>query len=238
MPVSIDIPNTSDEIVFHDAMALLHKIDAVFSPYKSTSEVSRYNTGLIKKTAFSVEMRQVHRLCQRFKRLTNGYFDAYYHGHYDPSGLVKTWAMTHVAALIESHGYTEYLINIAGDIISAGEQKSWQIAIQNPWHHNKILGIVSMHNSSIATSGSYERGEHIINPHTKLSTTDLVSVTVHGNDAITADVYATACIAMGYDMARAFMAQQSDYSALLVKKDGTELSINNFPITRTKNVLL
>ena len=49
----------------------------------------------------------------------------------------------------------------------------------------------------MATSGNYERGEHIYNPHTGRAATALDSMTVVGPNICDADVYATAAFAMG-----------------------------------------
>jgi thiamine biosynthesis lipoprotein len=49
----------------------------------------------------------------------------------------------------------------------------------------------------VATSGAYERGEHIRNPLTGRDPEGLVSVTIVGPSLTLADAYATAAFAMG-----------------------------------------
>ena len=50
---------------------------------------------------------------------------------------------------------------------------------------------------AVATSGAYERGAHIVDPHTGRPPRGVLSVTVVGPDLATADAYATAAFAMG-----------------------------------------
>ena len=50
---------------------------------------------------------------------------------------------------------------------------------------------------AVATSGIYEKGEHILDPHTGKPADAWLSFTVVGPDILQADVYATACCAMG-----------------------------------------
>jgi thiamine biosynthesis lipoprotein len=49
----------------------------------------------------------------------------------------------------------------------------------------------------VATSGTYERGSHIYDPHVGRPVGDLLSMTVIGPDIVEADVLATAAFAMG-----------------------------------------
>lgn len=234
MPVIIDIPGSIDETVFEEVFSFLRGVDQTFSTYRHDSEVSRFNNGLLKKGDLSADVQYVLKQCEHYSRLTDGYFTAYYSETCDPSGYVKAWAMHHVARMIESGGYATYLINIAGDMIASGQTRTWNIAIQDPLRKDSIRGVVGLQNQSIATSGSYERGDHIINPITRSSDTDLISVSVYGNDIITADVCATTCIAMGSAMAQDFLSRYPTYAALLIKKNGSSIFVNGFRLTKTQ----
>lgn len=52
---------------------------------------------------------------------------------------------------------------------------------------------------AVATSATYERGEHIIDPRTGRAPRALMSMTVVGPDLTRADAYATAAYVMGWD---------------------------------------
>lgn len=72
---------------------------------------------------------------------------------------------------------------------------------------------------AVATSGTYERGFHVVNPRTGSPAQDLVSVTVVGRDLADADAYATAAVAMGR-AALAWLPTLRGYEAAVVFEDG------------------
>lgn len=72
---------------------------------------------------------------------------------------------------------------------------------------------------AVATSGTAERGAHVIDPFTGQPAEALASVTVVGHDLIRSDAYATAAIAMG-DRARRWLQGCAGYEALAVAADG------------------
>jgi thiamine biosynthesis lipoprotein len=76
---------------------------------------------------------------------------------------------------------------------------------------------------AVATSGAYERGQHIVDPHTGEPPVGVLSVTVAGPDLGTADAYATAAFAMGVD-GPAWTAGLRGYDALTILADGRVLS--------------
>jgi thiamine biosynthesis lipoprotein len=228
MPVIIDIPEATVDTIFEAVFSYLRHIDQLFSTYRDDSEVTRFNNGLLKKDDLSADVKYVLEECEYYARFTNGYFSAYYGEQFDPSGYVKSWAMQQAAHMIESAGYQTYLLNIAGDMIGSGESRIWNIAIQDPLQKDAMLGIAMLHDQSIATSGSYERGNHIVNPLTHRSDSDLISVSVYGDNIIDADVFATTCIAMGSTKATEFMTDNPKYAALLIEKNGSQIIVNDF----------
>ncbi|MDB5161817.1 MAG: thiamine biosynthesis protein [Candidatus Saccharibacteria bacterium] len=230
MPVSIDIPDATSSDVFQKIFGYFRHVDQQFSPYKESSEVSLFAKGAISKQELSADLLSVMEQCDHYEKLTNGYFSAYYAGVFDPSGYVKAWAINSASALLAELGFDTFLINIGGDMVARGDIRSWNLAIQDPFDVQAILGTVQLTNKAIATSGSYVRGNHIFDPHTKKHDSDLISVSIYGDSIVQADVFATACIAMGYDKARAFLRTQPDYAALLVKQNGESEKLNNFSL--------
>ncbi len=73
-------------------------------------------------------------------------------------------------------------------------------------------------NLCVATSGAYERGAHIVDPHTGRPPTGLLSVTVVGSDLATVDAFATAAFAMGLDGV-SWVARQQGYGVCAVTED-------------------
>ena len=217
--MSLDIPAAKNGQIFAEVFGLLRQIDAQFSPYKTDSELSRFQRGEIPFKGLSSDMKKVMAACKKYEILTGGYFSAYFAGKFDPTGYVKGWAIAEAGKLIEKQGYKTYCIGIGGDILArSGGSKEWQIGIQDPKDKTKILNKLSISNGAVATSGNYERGLHIINPKTSKPANELLSLTVIGPDIIKADVLATAAFAMGKAGVK-FVDRQKGYKALAVARE-------------------
>ena len=81
---------------------------------------------------------------------------------------------------------------------------------------------------AIATSGAYNRGDHVVDPHTRTAPRGVLSVTVTGPDLATADAYATAAFAMG-ELGPHWTATLRGYEALTILANGTVQSTAGFP---------
>jgi thiamine biosynthesis lipoprotein len=96
-------------------------------------------------------------------------------------------------------GSTAHCLNGGGDVRVVGEPSPgapWYIGIADP-RSGGILTSVAGTDLAVATSGSAERGIHIVDPLTGRPVNEQVSVTVIGPDLTWADAYATAAVAMG-----------------------------------------
>lgn len=87
--------------------------------------------------------------------------------------------------------------------------------------------------TAIATSGSYERGQHIVDPHTVTAPEGVLSVTIVGPDLATADAYATAAYAMGRNGPDwTAILPALGYEAMTILDDATVLMTPAFPKAR------
>jgi thiamine biosynthesis lipoprotein len=177
-------------------------IDQTFSTYKATSEISKINHELLPKEHYSQDMKTVFELAEKTKQETNGYFDIIDNqGKFDPSGLVKGWAILNAAQIIKNLGFDHFYVEAGGDIQVSGhnnQHQPWKIGIKNPFNPTEIVKTVYLkHNEGIATSGSYERGSHIYNPKNRTEQlATILSITVIGANIYEADRFATAAFAM------------------------------------------
>jgi FAD:protein FMN transferase len=191
-------PATLDE-----AFEYLRDVDRRFSTYKPDSEVSRLSRGEISEEACSPDVRQVLKLCDEVREASQGYFDIRGHrwdGGLDPSGLVKGWALENAGRIIEAAGARNYCINGGGDIVVRGEAgpgKPWRIGIRHPILPDKVASVVTLRYGAVATSGAYERGDHVRDPFTGKAPRGALSITIVGPSLTYADAYATAAFAMG-----------------------------------------
>jgi thiamine biosynthesis lipoprotein len=235
--VVFDVRDAADRRGLAAAIAWLHHVDATFSTYRFDSPISRLGRGELRLDDVSEEVRSVLLLCERLRRETNGAFDALAvpapNGtNLDPSGVVKGWAIEHAAEILERNGHTDFLINGGGDIAVRGMAapgRPWTIGIRHPHDANAVVATVAACGPfAIATSGTYERGAHIVDPFTGQPTADLASVTVVGPDLTFADAYATAVFVMG-EVGLEWLAGRPSYAGCVITHDGDMRTTTNWP---------
>jgi len=168
-------------------------VDEEYSPYKETSQVAKLNRG----EEVSSEMKMILGLSEDLKKETNGYFDIRrLDGKIDPSGIVKGWAIKNGAEILKKLGYKRFYVDAGGDAEIVG--KNWTWGIRNPFNVSEIVKVLELSDCGIATSGTYERGQHIYDPIGKKNIIlDIVSLTVIGPDVFEADKFSTPAFAMG-----------------------------------------
>jgi thiamine biosynthesis lipoprotein len=210
MAVSIDVRDelASDRPGLDAVLEWLHHVDATFSTYRDDSPISRLGRAEITLDDVSDEVRDVLVLCDRLTDRTDGAFDAFSvpapNGTMlDPSGVVKGWSIEQAARILEAHGLRDFLVNAGGDIAVRGRPApgtDWTVGIRHPDDSHSLAAVLSVHGPlAVATSATYERGAHIIDPRTGQPTTELASVTVVGPDLTEADAYATTVFVMGVE---------------------------------------
>jgi len=184
-----------------------YQVDRDFSTFKLDSQVSRIRRGELKLEDATEYVQQVWALCDLSRELTLGAFDPWKaDGGFDPSGLVKGWAAEVGAQMLVETGCENVLINASGDIVlrggqptDSGEIKAWNIGVVSPDDTEKFVKIFDVIDGSVATSGDYQKGEHIVDPHTGLIAIGARSATVVGPDGAICDALATALMVDGVD---------------------------------------
>jgi thiamine biosynthesis lipoprotein len=223
--IGIDLRDEAvPEIAVDDAFASLRRADARFSTYKPESEVSRLGRGELTLEGCSLELRRVLALAEQLRDDSGGHFDVRGHradGGLDPSGVVKGWAVEEAAWILDAAGARNYAINAGGDVLVRGEPEpgeAWRIGIRHPLRSDAVARVIELRDGAVATSGAYERGEHITDPLTAAAPRDWLSITVVGPSLTLADAYATAAYAMGSN-GLAWVAGHPGYRAYGITPD-------------------
>ena len=150
-------------------------------------------------------------------------------------GLAKGYIADCIADYLLSQNVNNAIINMGGDIkvIGSPTGKSYfTIGINNPDKGGKPLFPVYLSNTSIATSGTYERSfikdgilyHHILDPKTGYPCqTDLKQATVITKDSIAADALATICILKGASEAENFIESLDNTEAILITDKGDKI---------------
>ncbi len=111
----------------------------------------------------------VTELCLEAEERTDGLFRAWRRRDggrltYDPTGLVKGWAVAGAAAHLDVVPEISYSIGAGGDIVvGAGRgpsaaAPSWRIGIEDPRDPGAVARVVTVRRGAVATSGAAARG--------------------------------------------------------------------------------
>jgi thiamine biosynthesis lipoprotein len=236
LPVAIDV---RDEGIPEGAVAAafdwLRWVDATFSTYREDSEIARLNRGALAEADADPHVRAVLRACRALRDRTGGAFDAEAaartpaalarpgagagrRGAVEPAGYVKGWAVAGAWERLAAAGARNAVIDAGGDVIVRGRAAPglpWRIGIQHPVELDRVAAVLEPGDLAVATSGTYRRGDHIVDPRTGRPPRGVLSVSCAGADLATADALATAGFAMGPDGA-AWLARQPDVEAMVV----------------------
>jgi len=205
------------------AVAWLCHVDEVFSTYRPESQISRLAAGTLAMTACSPEVWEVLQLCEAAERRSGGWFSAGYAGGFDPTGLVKGWAVERAAAMVHSAGAEAVCVNGGGDIQVRGGP--WRIGVNHPLRKGELATVVHADGElAVATSGPAERGCHILDPRTgRPPAAALASLTVICRSLTDADANATAAYAMGA-RARTWLETLPSTRSFAIATDGSTWS--------------
>ena len=223
MPITvICADNHVNDAEIEAVFSFFRRVDARYSPYIDSSDVGRINRCELIAEHYSQELCTILELAESTKRQTNGYFDVWHDGVFDPSGIVKGWAIQRAAFILADYS-SNYYIEAGGDIQVYGHSESgqpWQIGVRNPFDRTQTIAIVALDHGAIATSGTAIRGQHIYNPHDAAPLYDIVSLSVVGEHIEDADRFATAAFAMG-KQGIAFIESLAGFEGYMVDKNKT-----------------
>jgi thiamine biosynthesis lipoprotein len=226
MPITVKIAQNEERKTKKDiekVFTYFRYIDSQYSPFKEDSQVAKLNRG----EEVSTEMKEILKLAEELKKETDGYFDIVRpDGKIDPSGIVKGWAIRNAAEILRKLGYKRFYVDAGGDAEIVG--KNWKWGIKNPFNVKEIVKVLNLSNCGIATSGTYERGQHIYDPVGKKDAiTDIVSMTTIGQDVYEADKFATPAFAMGRHGIE-FVEKQKDLEGYMIDSKGIATMTSEF----------
>jgi len=236
--VTIDVygPSTVNlELVtpyLSSALASLHNDDSVFSLWKADSPMSKYRRGELDLASAPDVIGEVLEACQAARELSRGWFDPWaLPGGTDPTGYVKGWAAQRALHQLLGAPVHGAIVNAAGDIASFGypaENEKFQVGITNPLAPNEMTAIAAL-DGCVATSGNYERGQHLLDPYSGDFCTRVASASVMGPDLGLADALATALAVAGTDLLEV-IDELSEFEAFTVSFDQQRHWTPGFPL--------
>ncbi len=150
----------------------------------------------------------------------------------DLGAVGKGYAGDISAELLRKSGVTSALLDIGGNIQAIGSRpdgSNWRLGLRDPVSSG-ILGIISISDLAVVTSGSYERffisedGKkycHIIDPNNGYPVDNgLLSVTVIADEGRKCDALSTALFVMGAEKAAQHWQQHQDFEMIMISDNG------------------
>jgi len=183
------------------------------------------------------------------KQVDNKIIKEYPNTFIDFNAIAKGYAVDVIGEFLEGKNIDNYLVEIGGEIRARGnnveKQSNWRVGVEMPHFDGSqsIIKAISIHDESMATSGTYrkfktdENGNkysHIIDVKTGYpSKTKLLSISVITDNCMTADAYATAFKAMGIDEVKGFLKTHPELKVFLIFENENNqletLTLNGFP---------
>ena len=156
---------------------------------------------------------------------------------FDFSSIAKGLACDAIAKMLERNGAENYMVEIGGEVVARGVNEigsTWHVSIDMPMPddekgavHKSAL-VIKLDSMAVATSGNYRKFKevegkkvsHIVNPVTGESeNSSLLSVSIVAGDCMSADAWATACMAMGDIKTKAMMENNGSLGVMTISSD-------------------
>lgn len=182
----------------------LRDIENKFSPFISSSLVSIFRSG-DKSVFLDSDFQEIYALCISAEQDTNGGFNPYFDGGYNPTGVVKGWAIEkmfnkHLLPLLNQMDIEAVALNGAGDIqmvVAEWSEFTWQVGIERADNSQMLLSQLNLKDGAVATSGYSKKGAHITGVCSAIE-----QVTIVASSLTQADIWATALLALPEYVAR------------------------------------
>ncbi len=203
------------------------EIERIFSTFRDDSEVSRIRRGELDIASADPRVGMVAAACDEAESATAGRFSAHWRGGFDPTGYVKGWSVevagaAHLEPLLRVPGIRALGVNAGGDVRVWSRPETpwtWRVGVADPARRGSIVATIELTSGAVATSGTAERGGHIIEPASGRPAGGARSATVVGADLATADVWATAAVVAGAEYL-SWIGGAPVASGLVVSSDG------------------
>lgn len=152
------------------------------------------------------------------------------HLQLDFGAIAKGLVVRQIAQLLERNNVHHFIINAGGDVYAMGNKnnRSWHVAIENPFQSDILASLELPSDHSIFTSGNYRRfyidgdnsrRHHIIDPRTGEPSKNISAVTVLHRDPVIADIAATTLMLTPLDQVSNMVSRLGIEKFLVISED-------------------
>ena len=156
----------------------------------------------------------------------------------DLGGIAKGYTSSKVMDIFKENGISSAVISLGGNVQTLNgkpDGSDWRVAVENPADTGSYIGVLSIKDKAVITSGGYERYfkqdgktyHHIIDPATGYPAENgLTSVTIVSDDGTLADGLSTSLFIMGKEKAEKFWKKYSDKFDVILLTDDDQLYVS------------
>jgi len=221
---AVSIEDDIDPEILTEVSSWWEYVEQTFSTFRSESQISAIGRGELEIEDAAVDVRHVLAVCAEFEKATEGRFSIR-PGRpggpgLDPAGFVKGWSVDEAALMLRAAGAIDFAIYAGGDVLCSGrpaDAEAWSVGVRLPQNPDAVGAVLTVNNAAVASSGTYERGEHIWGPESNSGT--LLGATVVGPNLGPADALATA-IFSDQGQSYEWLSRFPGYSVVLFTGDG------------------
>lgn len=155
------------------------------------------------------------------------------YGEISFASMAKGCAAKNAIDAMRQAGVTSGIVSLGGNIQTLGRKPdgtNWTVAVQDPNNTSSYLGVISVGETAVVTSGSYQRYftdvstgntyHHLLSPTTGISANNsLVSVTVICEDGTKADALSTAMFVLGQNRALSYWRSDRKFEMIMVTNE-------------------
>lgn len=168
----------------------------------------------------------------------------------DLGGIAKGYASDQVCRLLREKGISSAIISLGGNIQTVGKKPDgtlWKVAVADPEYPKENACAIEVENKAVITSGGYQRNfvqkgisyHHILNPHTGMpAETEVLSVTVIGEEGTLCDGLSTALYVMGLEQGTAFWREHEGFDVIFITKDTLYHTPGVIPLSAEKRAVV
>jgi len=148
----------------------LQEIDKMFSPFRYDSQVSKFQRGDQTPLTSSNEFKEIYNSAVLSQQMTNGIYRPYFAGRFDPSEIVRNWAIEQVfndelKPLLKNPEIVA--VYLSGDdnakfATKQGADFRWQIDITEPKNEADVITTYYLQNGAIATDKNNDKQTTVI----------------------------------------------------------------------------
>ena len=154
-----------------------------------------------------------------------------YYGSLSFASCAKGCASKYAIDAMRSAGVESAVISLGGNVQTLGQKpdgSDWKIAVQDPYNESGYIATISVGETAVVTSGSYQRYfvsngttyHHLISPKTGYPTTNgLVSVTIVCEDGTLADCLSTAMFVLGRKAALDYWRTYGGFDMIIINEN-------------------